>query len=262
MRETEPRSEEARTVGSVEITCNIIEEMKVQGGVRVTDIANRVDVAKSTAHAHLATLRDNKMVYKDGGKYYLNLTVVDLARRMSGDQELYDLIIEETRELGKESGGIAHFMMEENGLGVYIYRHAGGNEVNPPGYTGSKEHLHCTALGKAILSGFDEADVRRVIQNHGLPAKTDRTITESDALFREIERIREQGFAYDTGERIEGVGCVAKLVVDAGDSVIGASSISVSLTQFDDDERFSELEAMVEHTANVIEINAARGSWT
>ncbi|PZG41117.1 IclR family transcriptional regulator [Spongiactinospora gelatinilytica] len=68
---------------------------------------------------------------------------------------------------------------------------------------------HATAEGKVLLAQATDAQIRRLIADRGLPAQTSRTITQEWALMRQIELVREQGYAVDDGEQELGVRSVA-----------------------------------------------------
>lgn len=89
------------------------------------------------------------------------------------------------------------------------------------------------------------------IERQGLPAFTDRTITEPEALLAELEQTRERGFAVDRGEHEEGTYCVGAAIFDREGDVLGACSVSGT-----DPEiirgRLADLSEQVMHVADEI----------
>jgi DNA-binding IclR family transcriptional regulator len=248
---------QSRTVDAVATACAILDELHARGGAGVTELAEALDVSKSTVHAQLTTLRERELVVKDGDAYRLSLKFLDLGRHVENRLSIYDVAVEEVRRLAAETGEVAQLMTEEHGIGVYLHKEVGEDGVQTASYTGNREHLHCTALGKAILSEYDEGRIREIVERRGLPAKTENTITDRDALAAELERVRETGIAYDRGEILEGLRCMATPVTDADGTVLGAISVSGPVSRFDDDRR-DQLEERLRHSANVVEINASR----
>jgi DNA-binding IclR family transcriptional regulator len=137
---------------------------------------------------------------------------------------------------------------------VYLYKHGGENAVQTASSLGKREYLHCISLGKAMLAYMSEERVRDIIDEHGLKRYTPQTLTAQEALFDELEQVRERGFAYDEEERIEGIRCVAAPVTAAGD-IFGAVSVSGPATRICGERFRDELPDHVTRTANVIEIN-------
>ena len=74
---------------------------------------------------------------------------------------------------------------------------------------GRRVHLHCTGVGKVLLAGLPDDEVREVLARAGMPARTARTLTDPDALLAELHRVAGQGYALDDGEEEAGVRCVA-----------------------------------------------------
>jgi DNA-binding IclR family transcriptional regulator len=149
-------------------------------------------------------------------------------------------------------------MTEEHGMGVYLHKETGENGVQTASYTGNREYLHCTALGKAILADLPDDRVEAIVERRGLPQKTGNTITEVDELFDALAEIRETGLAYDRGEILEGLRCIAAPVTDSDGAVLGAISVSGPVSRVGDADRSEHLEESIRHSANVIEINASR----
>jgi IclR family acetate operon transcriptional repressor len=89
---------------------------------------------------------------------------------------------------------------------------------------GRRVPVHCTGVGKALLSQLPDEQVRELLARTGMPAQTPYTITDPDVLLAELARIRRDGYALDEGEQEVGVRCVAVPVHAA----LGPLGISVS----------------------------------
>ena len=74
---------------------------------------------------------------------------------------------------------------------------------------GRRVSPHCTGAGKALLSQLSNDQVRALLARTGMRAQTPSTITDPDALLRQLESVRELGYALDEGEHEIGVRCVA-----------------------------------------------------
>ena len=73
---------------------------------------------------------------------------------------------------------------------------------------GEHAQMHCTGLGKAMLAYLPE-EKQRAYAARKLEAYTDYTITDGDALLKELREIRQRGYAIDNMEHEFGVKCVA-----------------------------------------------------
>jgi DNA-binding IclR family transcriptional regulator len=115
--------------------------------------------------------------------------------------------------------------------------------------------MHNTAVGKAILAFLPEVRVDEILDRHGLPQQTDRTITTREDLEERLERVRENGYALDREERLTGLTCVAAPIRSDDGGVVGSISVSGPASRLDDDQLTGDLAERVVQTANIIEIN-------
>lgn len=115
--------------------------------------------------------------------------------------------------------------------------------------------LHATAVGKAYLSCLSDERVRDLIEEHGLPSVTASTIIERDELLIELEKIRNYGVAFDRGERVPGIRCVAAPVQTDSDEILGSVSISIPLQRANGDYFEEQLPEKVRNIARTIGLN-------
>ena len=73
---------------------------------------------------------------------------------------------------------------------------------------GARAPLHITAVGKVFLSQDAPTSCIAYAQRTGLPGFTPNTLTDSDRLVQELERVRTQGYAVDNEEAEKGFSCI------------------------------------------------------
>ncbi|WP_458210372.1 IclR family transcriptional regulator [Haladaptatus sp. NG-SE-30] len=248
--------ETGRTVKAVQTTLDVLEYLRENEGGTVTDIANDLHRSKGTVHSHLTTLLKNEFVVKDDGTYRLSLRYIDLGQFVQKRLGIYDVVREELDDLAAETDELAQFATEEHGRAVYLYKAHGDKAVQTASTVGKREYLHCISLGKSMLAYMPRSRVEEIIDRHGLSGYTDATLTDREELFAELERIREQGYATDNEEKIEGLRCVAAPVKGIDGGVLGAVSLSGPSSRMVGERFEEELPNKVKRSANVIEINA------
>jgi DNA-binding IclR family transcriptional regulator len=140
---------------------------------------------------------------------------------------------------------------------VFLYRKTGEHAVATNSGTGKRMYLHSTAAGKSILAHLTRENVEAIIDEWGLPAITENTISNREALFDELEAIRDRGYAFNHEENIEGLHAVgAPLVLDE-QGVIGALSISGPTHRMKGDWFDRELPDRLLGIVNELELNIA-----
>ncbi|WP_435320918.1 IclR family transcriptional regulator [Haloarchaeobius sp. TZWSO28] len=249
-------TEAKNPIGAVQTTVEILEVLKRNGEMGITELTDHVSVSKGSVHNHLATLCDNDFVTKTGDRYQLGFRFMDFAHHAKLRVSIYDLVSQEVDNLAAKSGEMALYTQAENGMGVCLYRAMGDNAVHTPLYEGHRSELHHTAVGKAILAHMPREEVERIIEERGLQSHTPKTITDPDELFEELESIRERGFAFNREETITGLVGVGAPIQDRHGDVAGAISIIGPTSRMDENRFDREIPDMITRSINIIEINA------
>jgi len=247
-----------RRIQAVQTTCEILDAVRNMEGAGVSELAAETGYSKATVHSHLATLADNEFVVKRGDTYEVSLKFVDFSEYTKQNVAIYELAKQEVKKLTTETGEVCQFMVEEHGQGVYLHKFRGENAIHTASYTGDRKDLHCTALGKAILSQLPHERVEEIIDRRGLTKHTQNTITSRERLYEELETIREQNVAFDDEETLEGLRCVAAPTTDRESNTYGAISTSGPTSRFKGDRFREELADAVRSAANVIEVNTTQ----
>ncbi|MGB9958820.1 IclR family transcriptional regulator (plasmid) [Haloferax prahovense] len=220
-----------RPVKTTMASMSIVQEIKNQNGATLADLTESLNYGRTTLYNHLSTLQQEELVTKCGQEYHVGLRFLELGEYARNRRPEYTPAKVQTYRLAEATNEEAMFAVEENGL-MYTIEYVMGdaNPSNPEAGSqfirvGSKYHMHNTAAGKAILSQFSPDDTQSVIDRHGLPATTDRTITDEDELRVELNRVRERGYAVNDEELQQGFRSIAVPVLGVGDDVIGAFSV-------------------------------------
>lgn len=243
------------TVQATRTSLEIVEALVRLDGAGVTELSNGLDLPKSTVHNHLNTLRDIEYVVKNDGEYNVGLRFLKLGEYSRNRLKIYDIAQPEIDSLAEQTGELVNLSVEEYGRGVYLYLARGDDAVHLDTHAGMQVHLHCTALGKAILAYTPDERVEQILDTMGMPARTERTITDRDALYEDLDAIRERGYAYDRQERLNGLRCVAAPITTPEQVVVGAISISGPTSRMQGERFDTDIPDALRDTANVIELN-------
>lgn len=248
----------SRTLSTVSTTIRVIDALKSLQGATATDLMAELDLSKAAVYNHLTTLRENNYVIKDGPTYRLSPLFITLGEFVRSEDTLYTFGREEVDRLVEETGEYAQLVTELHGKGVIIYKSEGENAVGSEYLTAVQQnrfHLHYTAAGKAILAHLSEARVEEIIDKHGLPERTESTITTRQELFEALEEIRDRGFAYNDSEEIEGLRVIGAPIIAPKGTVLGALSLSGPVSRMREDRYHEKLPELVMRRSNIIEVN-------
>ncbi|MEA5386429.1 IclR family transcriptional regulator [Haloarculaceae archaeon H-GB11] len=237
---------DARTLSTTETSLAIVEAIDEMGGARMRDIAEELDMPTSTVHVHLRTLIQGEFVVKRGEVYHLALHLFHLGEQARQRDQRFDLAQEKAHELADQCNEEVSFAVEEYGRAIILY-----NIVSDPSVAGFQVgryfYMHNSAVGKAMLAAMDDERVAEIVDRRGLPQVTDNTITDRAALFAELDRTRERGYAVNDQEALDGLRAVGVPATDPQGEVLGAFDISGPPYRLpDDDELATMLTAAVE----------------
>ncbi|WP_121741524.1 IclR family transcriptional regulator [Natronorubrum halophilum] len=236
-------------------TFRIIETLHDLNGAGVAELADELEMPKSTVHDHLRTLTEVEYLVNENGTYHVGARFLELGGFARSQMKLYQVGSPEIKKLAEETGEHANLLIEEHGKGIFLNKVKGPDAVNLDTHIGMRVYLQTTALGKAILSRLPEATVDEIIDRHGLPAVTEQTVTDRDELKAQLAEIRNRGYAIDDEERVLGMRCVAAPICDEDGMPIGAVSVSGPTNRFNNEVFEDEIPKSVLSTANVIEVN-------
>lgn len=250
-----------REVRTVNTSFRIIRELADREGAGVTELARALDLSKGAVHTHLNTLRANDVVTQHGDEYRLGLRFITFGEYVKRQRPLYRAGRDQTDELADETGEYAHLMAEERGRGFHLYKARGERAVGQPYHDlnlQKADHLHYSAAGKSILSCLEESRVDAIVDEYGLPQRTDHTITSRGELFDQLDRIQERGYAVNDEEEIDGLRAVGA-PIRTGD-IVGAISVSGPVSRLKGDRFHEAFPELVLQAANVIELNVQTAS--
>lgn len=245
-------------VSSIKRAADIVEILRKRKAAGVTTVADILEIPKSTTHDHLRTLERVGYVTNDDGTYRLSTRFLHVGESARNCHELFVNGRDEALALAEGVGDAKYVQLvtEEHGKCASLFAPRVHDIQSPPGAPSypRRPHLHTNAPGKAILAHEDSEMVEQVLDEHGLPRWTSNTITDKDALWGELERIQDVGYAVDDGEVVAGMHGVATPIVTS-DTVHGAIAVYGTSDNIGQSRRDSKIVDLVEDAAAEIQAN-------
>ena len=194
----------------------------------LTQLANTLGWPKSTVHGVLSTLVQYRYVEQSAqtGRYRLGVRFFELGVKVGKMWDIRSVAMPHMQKLNAELGEMVQLGTEDHGEILYLEKLDSTHLIRIVSEIGGRLPIHCTGLGKAMLAYMPQAKRKRILREKGMPSYTPNTITSQAALERELDGIRERGFAIDDGEIMLGLRCVAAPIFDANGQVNYSLSVS------------------------------------
>jgi DNA-binding IclR family transcriptional regulator len=238
------QNKEKTTRKTTETSLAVLEAINEVDDATLSKLSEHTGLATSTVHTHLETLERAEYVIQIGKTYHLGFKIFHIGEnaRYRGDQ--FRLARQTVSELADRTSEEVNFSVEEYGRSIVLF------EASSPRreefQVGRYFHMHSSASGKAMLASYPEERVSEIITKWGLPEHTNHTITDTEELFDELPAVREQGYAVNRQEEIDGMRAVAIPVKEPDGSVFGTLDISgPSYRLPDDDEIAAQIRPFV-----------------
>ncbi len=218
-----PRTTPGRySVEAVAKALDVLEAFTGSGDLALNEVCRRVSLSKSRTFRLLHTLAERGYVerHEDGGRYRLGPKLLERASCVRRDirqlarpfmQTLHDRF-NETVNLGEMIGGEV----------LYLDILETSRPFRMTATVGCRMPVCRTAMGKALLACLkaDEPGSPAHACLAGLHTRERQTIN------RQLERIRNRGYARDDEENEQGVACIGAAILDRSGNPVAALSIS------------------------------------
>ena len=219
-------TESAAGVQSVDRALAILECLARLGEAGVTELAAELGVHKSTAFRLAATLEGRRMVEQttDRGKYRLGVGILRLAGATTARLDVVQESRPVCRALAAATGETVNIAVLSEHSALYLDQVAGSSALQPHNWVGQHIPLHATSNGKVLMAWLPPAELGDLLGR--LPAYTGLTITHKGKLRKQLEVVRDQGYAVAVDELEVGLTAIAAPVRNAHGDVVCSMSIS------------------------------------
>lgn len=220
---------EKRNIQSVERALSILEFCGKQGGAGVTEIAQGLELNKSTAYGLIRTLENLNYLIKnqETDDYQLSLKILELASHIHQAMPIIDIAKPYLLSLVDTYGETVHLVAANDSDIAYIDKVDSPKSIRVETSVGQYRGLYCTGVGKAILANRSDDQIELYLETTKLEPHTDHTITNPAELREELTQTRLRGYAIDDEETYNELYCLAVAICDGTGTPQYAISISM-----------------------------------
>ena len=194
-----------------------------------TEAARARDLPVPTVHRILTALERHGFVVRDDvtKKFRLGRAALELGRLAVSSMDLRSVSLPVLQRLAVETGETALLtaLNAERTRSVCLERVESTNELRLSVVPGRQADLHAGANQKALLSHMKPDEIDAIIAR-GLDRLCRSTITDPDALRKELSKIRKRGWASSYEETNLGVWGIGITLLDSNDGVVAAIGLA------------------------------------
>lgn len=190
-------------------------------------VAEALGVHKSTALRLLRTLNEHGLVYRQtDGRYRLGAQLFALAAEAIENLDVRDIAHPHLMELNRATGHTVHLALHQDDEVVYVDKVDSRYPVRMYSRIGRPVPLTVAAVAKLLLADLPDAERRALADRIEYPRYTARSTPDAAAFLRELDLVREQGWATDLGGHEESINCLGAPVHGPDGRVVAALSVS------------------------------------
>ncbi len=219
-------------VQAVQLVLEILEHLAKQEVAGVTEIATALGSTKARVHRHLRTLVNTGYAVQEAGgdRYCAGPRLTVLAQMLAIENSLTSVARPVMQRLRDTLGHTVALAKVSGGSASMVDCYEGSGLISISLRMGLDMPLHANAGGKLVLA-FGAPPVQQAIETMALEKFTDNTITDTETLKAEVERVRQQGWANAPEEFVIGINAVAAPIF-ARDNRLVATIALVNSIQF------------------------------
>ncbi|MCB1397960.1 MAG: helix-turn-helix domain-containing protein [Rhodobacter sp.] len=197
----------------------------------ISEAAAASGLDRATTRRCLLTLAHGGYADYDGKFFTLTPRVLRLGTACLAAMPLPQIVQPMLDSLSERIGESTSVSILDGTEIVYIARAAQKKVMSIALMPGSRLPAHCTSMGRVLLAALPEDQARAILGPGPLPALTDRTLTDPEALMTELRQIRTQGYAINDQEVEMGLRSFAVPLFDARGRTVAALNLGLAAAQ-------------------------------
>ncbi|MEE9588883.1 MAG: IclR family transcriptional regulator [Hyphomicrobiaceae bacterium] len=221
--------------------------------IGLAELAEEIDLPRQTIHRVLQQLVETGLIIRAPQKdrYVVGPAMTRLSVLALSSLNVRPPIRAILTELVNETGDTCNVGVLDQDEIIYIERVEGHSPLRLQLEVGSREPVHCTAIGKLLVAEQHKNVRTRILNAAPLERFTDHTLTDPAALEQEFANIRSQGFSYNNEEYVEGLTAIAVGVKDESGKSVAGLAVHAPIVRMDREKALSYLASLRERAERI-----------
>jgi DNA-binding IclR family transcriptional regulator len=217
------------------------------GGLTQTELAAELGLTANFVYRTTQSLLAHGYLIRDSHKRFrLSGKLLRLGQPVVDDVPLAEAALPAMRWLSEETGEASHLGIVVDGAGLVLERVLGTAPIKFYVERGTRFPLHTSAPGKCVLAFLDESERDEILGGYRFETFHPWTISDRAEFEGCLARVREEGFATDLGEHLEGHHCLGAPVFDREDRAVASLWITGPSQRLDEGRVAALADTVVE----------------
>jgi len=199
-------------------------------GLSLSEIAERVGLARSTVHRIVTALEAERFVVYAANRVRVRLGPGLASLAASARRELRVELHPYLQKLSSQVQETVDLAVLDGDRVYFIDQIPAPHRLSAVSSVGASFPIHCTANGKALLATLPDVQVLQTLPRR-LERLTPNTITRRDDLLAQLAEVRQTGIAFDREEHTTGIAAIGSVVGD-GLGTLAAVTIPMPAQRF------------------------------
>jgi DNA-binding IclR family transcriptional regulator len=248
------------SASSVDNALRLLELIGEHQILRVSEAAELLGVARSTAHRLLGALRRRGFVLQDkpNGAYRPGPVLNEIGLAAIGRIDIRQVARPVLEELSEQTQETVSLSLLEGRNVRFVDGVESPRSVRVGNRTGLVLPAHCTAAGKAILAALPKIELARRYRDRELVTRTPSSISTWERLEEDLAAIRRRGYAVNAEEGEEGICALAAAVRDLTAAPLASLAVVLPATRMAQTEAAEFIPLLLNAVDSVQELLRAR----
>ncbi|MDF2670686.1 MAG: IclR family transcriptional regulator [Paenibacillus sp.] len=236
--EEQATERQTSTVKSADRVLDIFELFaEEQDTLSLMDISRKLGMPTSSAYKLLQNLLNRGYLETDkhGKMFRLGYKLFEIGSKVSLNRDYATEFQHVAQRIINDINESVFLSIRNGDKVLYIAEKQSTHPVRFVSHMGMQLPLHATAMGKVLLSGMSDEEIVQLYPDGELGKLTEQTLSHLDELLEQLQKIRQDGLAFSSGESVQGIQCVAAPITNASNEIVAAMSVSIPLSRVDKD---------------------------
>lgn len=225
-----------------------------EDGGTLSDVAAIVKLDRATTRRVLLTLAEVGYVRTNGKQFYLAPKVLELGYAYFAAMPVWERVQPILNTLTEKQSGAVSIGVFDGQDVIYVARAQNRRSV----YTlnvnvGSKFPIYSSSIGRILLSGMSDEDVKALLMRTEIVKRTPKTLTKITDILNEVAAVRKQGYCLSDEETELGIRSIAVPIFDKQHKVIAGMNASMQSGAADNRTLVSEFLPLLREAATQVQ---------